>query len=128
MIVQPMVASEVELIAGLTYEPPLGHFLVFGLGGVHTEVLGDVSLLPTGLSRTRIRAQLAASRTGKVLGALNGEQAPGALIDSFTDILCGLQKLAGSFAYQVHSVDINPVLINGTRCLGVDSLVVWRKN
>ncbi|MFT5539217.1 MAG: acyl-CoA synthetase (NDP forming) [Alphaproteobacteria bacterium] len=126
IIVQPMVASEVELIAGLTYEPPLGHFLVFGLGGIHTEILGDVSLLPTGLSRARIRAQLAASRTGKVLAALSGDKEPGALIDSFTDTLCGLQQLAESFADRIHSVDINPVLIDGTRCLGVDSLVVWR--
>jgi acyl-CoA synthetase (NDP forming) len=128
VIVQPMVTPDVELIAGLTYEPPLGHFLVFGLGGIHTEVLGDVSLLPTGLSRARIKAQLANSRTGKVLSALNGEKNPGALIDSFTDILCGLQMLAESFADRIHSVDINPVLIDGTRCLGVDSLVVWRKS
>jgi acyl-CoA synthetase (NDP forming) len=126
VIVQPMVSSDVELIAGLTFEPPLGHFLVFGLGGVTTEVLGDVTLLPTGLSRARIKARLAASRTGRVLAALGEGDDAGALIDSFTDILCGLQMLAEAFPDRVHSVDINPVLVDGARCLGVDSLVVLR--
>jgi acetyl-CoA synthetase len=127
VMVQPMVSSDVELIAGLTFEPPLGHFLVFGLGGVHAEVLGDVTLLPTGLSRPRIKARLAASRTGRVLTALGGGDDACALIESFTDILCGLQMLAEAFADRVHAVDINPVLVDGTRCLGVDSLVVLRQ-
>ena len=127
VIVQPMVPSDVELIAGLTFEPPLGHFLVFGLGGVHVEVLGDVTLLPIGLSRSRIKARLAVSRTGRVLAALGGGDDASAFIESFTDILCGLQMLAEAFADQVHSVDINPVLVGGTRCLGVDSLVVLRR-
>jgi len=128
VIVQPMVVSDVELIAGLAFEPPLGHFLVFGLGGIHAEVLDDVTLLPTGLPRARIKARLAASRTGKVLAALGGENDAGALIESFTDILCGLQMLAEAFADRVQSVDINPVLVDGTRCLGVDSLMVLRRS
>ena len=34
MIVQKMLPSRAELIAGVTYEPPLGHFLVAGFGRI----------------------------------------------------------------------------------------------
>jgi hypothetical protein len=121
-----MVASEVELIAGVTYEPPLGHFLVFGLGGVHAEVLGDVTLLPAGLSRARIQARLADSRTGKVLTALADGNEESLVMESFSNILIGLQALALATGNRLHSVDINPVLIDRGRCVGVDSLVMLR--
>ncbi len=41
VLVQPMLAGGVETIIGVIQEPVFGPLVVFGLGGVATEVLGD---------------------------------------------------------------------------------------
>ena len=41
VLVEPMIANGVETIVGVVQEPVFGPVVVFGLGGVATEVLGD---------------------------------------------------------------------------------------
>ena len=41
VLVEPMIAGGVETIVGVVQEPVFGPVVVFGLGGVATEVLGD---------------------------------------------------------------------------------------
>ncbi len=43
VLVQPMLAGGVETIVGVVQEPVFGPLVVFGLGGVATDVLGDHS-------------------------------------------------------------------------------------
>ena len=41
VLVEPMITGGVETIVGVVQEPVFGPVVVFGLGGVATEVLGD---------------------------------------------------------------------------------------
>ena len=41
VLVQPMLADGVETLVGVVQEPVFGPLVVFGLGGVATDVLGD---------------------------------------------------------------------------------------
>ena len=41
VLVEPMITGGIETIIGLVQEPVFGPVVVFGLGGVATEVLGD---------------------------------------------------------------------------------------
>ena len=41
VVVQPMAAPGVEVLAGVVQEPVFGPLVVFGLGGVATDVLAD---------------------------------------------------------------------------------------
>jgi len=41
VLVQPMISGGVEVLIGITQEPVFGPLVVFGLGGVTTDVLGD---------------------------------------------------------------------------------------
>jgi hypothetical protein len=43
VLVQPMTRGGVEVLCGIVQEPVFGPLIVFGLGGVATEVLGDRS-------------------------------------------------------------------------------------
>ncbi len=123
-VLQPMLAGELELIAGLSWEPGLGHFLVFGFGGVHAEAFDDVTLLPVPLGRGAVHASIAASRVGRVLAAI--ERQPGVLAGALAGVLDGLQAFALAHGERVASVDVNPLLVTGERLVAVDALIVPR--
>ena len=114
-LVQPMVRARAELIAGVTHEKALGHFLVFGLGGVHTEVLDEVTLLPILVAPSTLRARLAASPIGKLVA-----------VDPFAAMLEALQGLVLAQPEVIDSIDLNPVLSTGDECLAVDALIVLK--
>ena len=41
VVVQPMARGEVELVTGMVHDPLFGSLVMLGLGGVHTDLLGD---------------------------------------------------------------------------------------
>jgi acyl-CoA synthetase (NDP forming) len=114
-LVQPMVRAKAELIAGVTHEKALGHFLVFGLGGVHTEVLDAVTLLPIPTGPATLRARLAESPVGRLVAA-----------EKFAALLDSLQALVLAQPDAIDSIDLNPVLATADDCLAVDALIVLK--
>jgi acyl-CoA synthetase (NDP forming) len=124
LILQPMLSSGIEIIAGVSWEPGLGHFLVYGLGGIHAELFDDVTLLPTPITSAALRASIEASRVGRLLRAT--ENAPGVLITALHDVLDALQSFAGLYGDGIASIDINPLLASSDRLTAVDALIVPR--
>jgi acyl-CoA synthetase (NDP forming) len=125
IIMQPMLASKTELIAGLSHEPSLGHFLVAGLGGVVAELLDQVVLIPVPSERAEIRKHVESALVGRLLSTLDHT---GVLTGQFLDILESLQRLACAEGDLVESVDLNPVLISDDGCIAVDALVVLKQS
>jgi acyl-CoA synthetase (NDP forming) len=116
-LVQPMVRAKAELIAGVTHEKALGHFLVFGLGGVHTEVLDAVTLIPMPAGLATLRARVEASPLAKLVST-----------ESFASVLDALQRVALGHAEAIDSIDLNPVLSTDDGCLAVDALIVLKQD
>jgi acyl-CoA synthetase (NDP forming) len=114
-LVQPMVSAKAELIVGVSREAPLGHFLVFGLGGVLAEALDRVTLVPIPVSGTALRARIAASP----LGCL-------APLEELARVLEALQDLVLGHAELIDSIDVNPLLVTGRGCVAVDALIVLK--
>jgi acyl-CoA synthetase (NDP forming) len=118
VLLQPMVPAKHELIVGVARQAALGHFLIFGLGGLDAELLDTVLLLPIELEVAAMCARVAASR----LGALLGEAA-----ERLTPILAGLQQLIRAAGAQIESIDLNPVIVTRAGDLvAVDALIVSR--
>ena len=66
-MVQPVVRGDIEALLGIVREPKLGHFLVFGLGGVFAEAINDIAMIPVTASTQQIRDALGRTRLGAVL-------------------------------------------------------------
>lgn len=122
VVIQPMIRSQFELILGVTHEPGLGHFLVTGFGGIHTEALDEVTLISIPASQDDIRSKLAGSKIGRVLSRLKGDKDPLALT---VNALVALQAVATASGDLIESIDVNPFLI-GEKCIAVDALIVPR--
>jgi acetyltransferase len=124
-LLQPMRRSRAELIIGTTYEAPLGHFLLAGLGGIHAELIDSVILLPVPMPRDDISRHIAGSRLGALIvkfGTRPGADA--SVLDGVVDALMVLQSLVLSSNGLIRSIDVNPFLVHDTGCVAVDALIV----
>jgi acetate---CoA ligase (ADP-forming) len=125
-LLQPMLPAKFELIVGVSREAQLGHFLVFGLGGVNAELFDQVLLLPIELDVPAMMARIAGSRLGALLRSAGASGA--SALDRLPPILTGLQQLILAAGEVIESVDLNPVLVTKNNDLmAVDALIVRRK-
>lgn len=120
-LVQPMLRADVELLAGITFEPGLGYFLVCGMGGVYTESFAQTLTLCAPCTVNELKAELQASFIGTILRAINPQ---GQALQRVTEVLDALQRAAISSKGQIKSIDINPLLVADNECTAVDALLV----
>lgn len=122
ILVQPMLTGKREFVAGLSRDAVFGPVVMFGVGGIFTEALGDYSLRIAPLSTYDARAQIAEIKAQRLLGAFRGEQAPE--IEVLVSTLLGLSQLAFEHP-EVAEVDINPLIVASSgEVHAADALVV----
>ena len=127
VLVAPMVAGGVETILGVQRDPLFGPAVMFGLGGVFVEALGDVvfRLAPFGLGEAR--RMIREIRGLKVLQGLRG--APPADLEALAEALVRLSVLAAAEAARIESIDVNPFLVlpEGQGAVALDAAIVVRR-
>ena len=125
LLVQEMVKGTRELVCGLTRNPQLGPCVMFGLGGIFTEVLDDVAFRIAPLTPGDAREMIGEIRARKILDPFRGEAA----IDQeiLAHVLVSLGRIG--FEYEnVAAIDINPLKVRTDgKPVAVDALVVLRK-
>jgi acyl-CoA synthetase (NDP forming) len=112
VLVEPMVAGGVETIVGVVQEPVFGPVVVFGLGGVATDVLGDRAARLAPLTVADADDLIHAIRVAAALPAHDG----------LRDILLRVSQLAGDLP-QVAELDLNPVIARPDGVIAVDARV-----
>jgi len=121
LLVQPMAAPGLELIAGMKRDPQFGPIVVVGLGGVLTEVLDDVVLGLAPLSRHDAGTMLDRLRGASLLDGVRG--GPAIDRDAIVDILQAIGRLAIERP-DIQEIDLNPIIAGPDGCVAVDALVV----
>ncbi len=112
-----------EMIVGARRDPQWGAMLLVGLGGVWTEALKDVRLLPAGSSAAQIAVELGELKGAALLRGMRGS--PPRDIAAFADIAAriGAMMLANP---EITDIDVNPVNVyaEGLGALALDALIV----
>ena len=121
VLVQEMVKGRKELVAGLSRDAQFGPCVMFGLGGIFTEVLGDVAFRVAPLEKKDALAMMQEIRGRKILEGVRGS--PAADLDQLSKILISLGTI-GLEQPTILEIDINPVILDGSRPVAVDALVV----
>ena len=120
-LVQPQVQGRREFVAGLFRDPQFGPAVLFGLGGIFTEALADVTFRLAPLDREDAEAMIDAIRSRSLLENFRGEAA----VDrrTLTTALMGLSAIAGDFP-EIAEIDVNPLVAGPTGELtAVDALI-----
>lgn len=117
--VQAMAAPGVETIAGLVRDPVFGPLVMFGLGGVAAELVGDTALKVAPLTDQDAADLVRGLRSSALFLGYRGS--PPSDTDALEGLLLRLSVL-GLQVPEVAELDLNPVIA------GPDSAVVvdWR--
>jgi acyl-CoA synthetase (NDP forming) len=122
VLVEAMAGRGLELILGVRHDPDWGPVIAVGLGGIFTELLKDVQLMATNLSRREISTKLRRLKGAALLDAFRGEQARD--VDSVIDAIVVLGGFVRAHP-EVSEIDINPLMVfaKGEGALALDALI-----
>jgi len=125
LLVQEMVRGERELVCGLTRDAQFGACVMFGLGGIFTELIADVVFRVAPLSTADALEMMEEIRTAKVLHAFRGQ--PPVDREALARILVAVGEIGCRYG-DIQEIDINPIKIlpDGSP-VAVDALVAIRE-
>jgi acetyltransferase len=122
LIVQPMQEIKMELIVGIKHDATFGPVVVYGLGGIYTEVFKQVNFLIAPMNKEEIRRHLLSSNIGFLFRPTRGQKPLDA--DEMAEILHSVMALAVE-SKEILEFDINPLLVyNNKKAVAVDVKII----
>lgn len=122
IIVSPMVEDGIDCILGSKLDPVFGPIVMFGLGGIFTEIMGDVSL-----RRAPVSEATALEMINELKGRALFEGARGAKpVDKamLAKIISDLSVFAAAHRDSAESIEMNPLRVFPDRAVALDALIV----
>jgi len=122
-VIQPMHSKHAEIILGIKRDDIFGPVIVYGLGGIYTEVFKMVNFIIPPMSKEDIEKQLLKSKIGFLFSGVRGQKVCD--ISEFVNIIVGLMEFAMEND-NLREFDINPLFIynDGTRAEAVDIKII----
>jgi acyl-CoA synthetase (NDP forming) len=120
ILVQPMIIGGTEVIIGVVDDHMFGPLVVFGLGGVATEVLADHAARLTPLSGTDADQLIGSIRSARLL--LGHRGTPAADLGALRELLLRVSRLADDLP-EITDLDLNPVIARPDGAFAVDARV-----
>jgi acyl-CoA synthetase (NDP forming)/GNAT superfamily N-acetyltransferase len=120
VLVQPMLTGGVEVLIGVVQEPVFGPLVIFGLGGVATEVLGDHAARLTPLTDTDADDLIRSVHAAPLLFGHRGT--PPVHTAALTGMLLRVSRLADDL-HEVAELDLNPVIATQDGACAVDARI-----
>lgn len=123
ILVEALGARGLELIIGAKNDPDWGPIILAGFGGIQAEILKDVRLLPTDLSRGAIIDELHALKSGALLQGFRGS--PAMDVGAVADIVLALGAVLEA-GPAIREIDLNPVVVypDGEGAVALDALML----
>jgi acetyl-CoA synthetase (ADP-forming) len=106
---------------GMVRDAQFGPSVMFGLGGIFTEVLQDVVFRIAPLRKRDALDMVQGIKGHRILGAIRGMKAVD--LEVLTRSLIAVGRIGLDHA-EISEIDVNPLIVKGTRPVAVDALVV----
>lgn len=119
-LVQRYMPGGQELIIGASTARGLGHMMMFGLGGIHVEVLKDVAFKLVPLTSCEAESMLASIKCAALLDGVRGR--PAADKKALVDVMLRVSMLLGDLP-MIQEMDLNPLMTFATGAYVVDGRI-----
>jgi len=121
VLVQELVKGQRELVMGMTRDRQFGVSVMFGLGGIFTEILEDVAFRLAPLDIRDALDMMEEIRGRRILENIRGMEA--ADLNQLGKILIQVGQI-GIEHDIIKEIDINPVIISEGKGVAADALIV----
>ncbi|GAA4473904.1 bifunctional acetate--CoA ligase family protein/GNAT family N-acetyltransferase [Phytohabitans houttuyneae] len=118
VLVQAMAHGQAELVAGVVHDPLFGSLVMLGLGGVHTDLLGDRVFRLVPMTSQDAGQMWRSLRAARLLTGYRG--APPVDTAAVEDLVLRLGRLAEDIP-EIAELDLNPVLVGADGAVAVDA-------
>lgn len=118
--VQSMAEQGIEVIIGASEDPHFGPVIMFGMGGVFTEILDDRCFRLIPVDKPEAAAMVHSLRGSRLLTGYRNS--PPVALEKLTDILTRVSQLMQKYP-QILELDLNPVMVYPWGALVLDARV-----
>ncbi len=108
VMVQKMISDGIETIIGVTQDPSFGPLIMFGMGGIHTELFKDVTFRIHPLTDVDAHEMVRSVKAYKLLEGWRGARASD--IKSLEELLLRVSSMVEELP-QMAELDLNPVKV-----------------
>jgi 3-hydroxypropionyl-CoA synthetase (ADP-forming) len=122
--VEEMIDEGVEIIVGLINDPQFGPAIMFGLGGIFTEVLNEVSFRILPITLEDAQSMIREIKGRPLLEGYRGR--PVVSESLLVDLLLKASHMGLDLADRLDSVDLNPIVVWGDQHRVLDAKVLLR--
>lgn len=130
VLIQEMLDMDnaLEVIIGAKVDRQFGPVVIFGLGGIFVELMGDVSFRLAPITEDEAWAMIREIRGAKVLEGIRG--LPPIDTKAIVDILLKVSKLIIERVNEIRELDINPLIVfpGHGGAVVADALIVVQSN
>jgi len=127
VLVQEQVSYREELIIGASRDgasdvyihgtPGFGHLILFGKGGIYTEVYKDIESVLVPASKAQMKEALLKTKVSQILQGVRGRKKLS--LDKVIKTIQAIQKMVVLYP-QIKSLDLNPVVVTEKRAIALD--------
>ena len=124
ILLEKMVPSGIELIVGLQNDPQFGPVIMFGMGGINTEIFKDISFRVLPITKEDAREMIEDLKGKQLLKGFRGAEAVD--IDMLCTALVNIGNLGTDIANYYESIDFNPVIAYPHDYYVVDAKIILK--
>lgn len=120
----PLISYLHEALVGVYRDPQFGPVIAFGMGGIFTEILKDVSFKLAPLDQEMAFSLIEDTRFSKILKGARGKK--GCDLEALTKFLVKVSQIPFLFP-QIEEMDLNPVFLLETGVLIGDARIIGKR-
>jgi succinyl-CoA synthetase beta subunit len=125
VLIEKMMPPSTELIVGGIRDSQFGPSIMFGMGGIFTEVYKDVAFRVAPIDKIDALNLVHELRGSRILEGIRGQ--PPADIDAIVDLLMDVSSMMAQHS-AISQLDLNPVITYPDSVCAVDTRIVLAKN
>lgn len=123
ILVESMQDRRVEVIIGLIDDPTFGLTIMFGLGGIYTEVYKDVTFRVVPIKKQDAEEMLSEIKAAPIL---EGYRKIKVDRDALVNLLLQVSELGVTYMENLDQMDLNPVFVKERGVVVVDAKMLFK--
>jgi acetate---CoA ligase (ADP-forming) subunit beta len=121
MLVEEMVGGQ-ELIIGAKIDYQFGPVVLLGIGGTGVEIYQDITMRMAPVVENDVKYMIGSLRGKGIITGFRGSEPVN--IVKLTDLITGFSSLVIQLESYIQSIDLNPVICSGDRCVIADARII----